>query len=63
MYNNIPVRSDAEVWDPCTDAGREIFQTPMQTGVTRTTESEEVILTQLSCLQTIMLRLLSRRRQ
>lgn len=47
MYNNIPVRSDAEVWDPCTDdeyAGREIFQTPMQTGVTRTTESEEVIL-------------------
>lgn len=47
MYNNIPVRSDAEVWEPCTDgeyAGREIFQTPMQTGVTRTTESEEVIL-------------------
>lgn len=47
MYNNVPVRSDAEVWEPCTDgeyAGREIFQTPMQTGVTRTTESEEVIL-------------------
>lgn len=47
MYNNIPVRSDAEVWEPCTDgeyAGREIFQTPMQTGVTRTTESEEIIL-------------------
>ena len=47
MYTNIPVRSDAEVWEPCTDgeyAGREIFQTPMQKGVTRTTESEEVIL-------------------
>lgn len=47
MYNNIPVRSDAEVWEDCTDdeyAGREIFQTPMLTGVTRTTESEEVIL-------------------
>lgn len=47
MYVNIPVRSDAEVWEPCTDseyAGREIFQTPMAKGVTRTTESEEVIL-------------------
>lgn len=47
MYENIPVRSDSEVWEPCTDseyAGREIFQTPMTKGVTRTTESEEVIL-------------------
>ena len=47
MYENIPVRSDAEVWEPCTDSeyeGREIFQTPMLKGVTRTTESEEVIL-------------------
>lgn len=47
MYSDIPVRSDSEVWEPCTDdeyAGREIFQTPMLTGVTRTTESEEVIL-------------------
>lgn len=47
MYNNIPVRSDAEVWETCTDdeyANREIFQTPMQAGVTRTTESEEIIL-------------------
>ncbi len=47
MYENIPVRPDSEVWEPCTDseyAGREIFQTPMTKGVTRTTESEEVIL-------------------
>lgn len=47
MYTNIPVRSDSEVWEPCTDPeyeGREIFQTPMAKGVTRTTESEEVIL-------------------
>lgn len=47
MYENIPVRSDAEVWEPCADPeydGREIFQTPMTRGVTRTTESEEVIL-------------------
>lgn len=47
MYENIPVRSDAEVWEPCSDPeydGREIFQTPMLKGITRTTESEEVIL-------------------
>lgn len=47
MYENIPVRSDSEVWVECTDpeySGREIYQTPMQSGVTRTTESEEVIL-------------------
>lgn len=47
MYTNIPVRSDAEVWEDCTDKeyeGREIFQTPMAKGVTRTTETEEVIL-------------------
>lgn len=47
MYENIPVRSDAEVWEPCSDSeydGREIFQTPLVKGITRTTESEEVIL-------------------
>lgn len=47
MYDNIPVRSDSEVWEPCTDSeytGREVYQTPMQIGVTRTTESEEVVL-------------------
>lgn len=47
MYNNIPVRSDAEVWLEGTDpeyAGRSICQTEMLKGVTRTTESEECIL-------------------
>lgn len=47
MYENIPVRSDSEVWETCDDQeykGREIFQTPMQVGVSRTTESEEIIL-------------------
>lgn len=47
MYENIPVRPDSEVWETCTDpeySGREIFQTPIAKGVTRTTESEEVIL-------------------
>ena len=47
MYNNIPVRSDAFVWEPCTDdeyAGREIYQTPLIPSVERTTQIEEVIL-------------------
>lgn len=41
----IPVRSDSEVWEPCTNPeyeGREVYQTPMTVGVT--SESEEVIL-------------------
>ena len=44
---NIPVRSDSEVWNAAKDpeyAGRAIFETPLVSGVTRTTESEEVIL-------------------
>lgn len=47
MYDNIPVRSDAVVWETCTDeeyAGREIMQTPMLISTERTTEKEEVIL-------------------
>lgn len=47
MYANIPVRSDSEVWVPTKDpeyAGRTVFETEMVKGVTRTTESEEVIL-------------------
>jgi hypothetical protein len=47
MYINIPVRSDSDVWEPCTNSeyeGREIFQTPLSQGVTRTTETEEIIL-------------------
>lgn len=47
MYTNIPVRSDSEVWLEGTDEeykGRDIHETEMLKGVTRTTESEEVIL-------------------
>lgn len=47
MYTNIPVRSDSEVWKEGTNpeyAGRNIYETEMLKGVTRTTESEEVIL-------------------
>lgn len=47
VYANIPVRSDAEVWNPTTDPeydGRRVFETELIKGVTRTTEKEEVIL-------------------
>jgi len=47
MYENIPVRSDAKIYEPCTDAqyeGREIFQTPVLKSDERTTEKEEIIL-------------------
>jgi hypothetical protein len=46
MYETLPVRSDSEVWTKADGdyANREVFCTPMLKGVTRTTESEEVIL-------------------
>lgn len=47
MYQNIPVRSDARIYEECTDEeyeGREIMQTPISKSVERTTEKEEVIL-------------------
>lgn len=47
MYSEIPVREDDEVWIPTTNAeytGREICETALVEGITRTTESEEVIL-------------------
>lgn len=47
MYANVPVRSDSEVWLEGTDAeyqGRDVHETEMLKGITRTTESEEVIL-------------------
>jgi hypothetical protein len=47
MYESIPVRSDAKIYEPCTDAqyeGREIFQTPVLKSDERTTEKEEIIL-------------------
>ena len=47
MLKNIPVRSDSEIWKKSEDqdyAGRNIYETEMQSGVTRTTESEDIIL-------------------
>lgn len=47
MYENIPVYSDSENWTPTDSAdyaGREILETAMLKGVTRTTETEERIL-------------------
>lgn len=47
VYTNIPVREDNKVWSPSKDGeyeGREIFEDPMVSGQTRTSESEEVIL-------------------
>ena len=44
MYANIPVRSDSEVWLEGTDAEYQGRETEMLKGITRTTESEEVIL-------------------
>lgn len=47
MYANIPVRSDSEVWNPSDDPdynGRTVFETDLIRGVTKTTETEEVIL-------------------
>ena len=46
MYETLPVRSDSEVWTKADGdyTGRDVFCTPMLKGVTRTTESEEVIL-------------------
>lgn len=47
VFANIPVRSDSEVWNPTKDPeydGRQVFETDLVKGVTRTTEKEEVIL-------------------
>lgn len=47
VFNNIPVRSDSEVWKPTQDAeyeGRRVYETDIIKGVTRTTETEEFIL-------------------
>jgi hypothetical protein len=47
MLQNIPVRSDSEVWVKSTDPdydGREVWETPKLTGVAKTTEKESYIL-------------------
>lgn len=47
VYDNIPVYSDTEAWSRSDDqdyTGREVLETPLIQGVSRTTETEEVIL-------------------
>lgn len=47
VYSTIPVRADNKVWSPTTDEeyeGREVFEDPMVSGQTRTSENEEIIL-------------------
>lgn len=47
MYSNIPVRSDAEIWNESDNemyVGREIFETPKISGVEKSTEKESYIL-------------------
>lgn len=47
MYENIPVRSDAKIYEECKDEeykGRIVFQTPILKSDERTTEKEEIIL-------------------
>jgi len=48
MYENIPVRSDSETWNKTTNAmyaSRDIFESPMQVGVEKSTQKESYILT------------------
>lgn len=47
MLKSIPVRSDARIWEPTTNKdyeGREIWQTPRQNSVAKTTVTEDIIL-------------------
>jgi hypothetical protein len=47
MLSSIPVRSDAEIWQKTTAEeyqDRNIWQSPLQEGVSKTTEKEEYIL-------------------
>ena len=47
MYASIPVRSDGEIWIETTDdmyKGREIFESPLVTGIKKSTQKESYIL-------------------
>lgn len=47
MLIQLPVRSDAEIWVPSSEemySDREVFQTALQSGVSKTTVKEEYIL-------------------
>lgn len=64
VFANIPVRSDSEVWTPTQDPeynGREVFETALIKGVTRTTEKEEVILKDLTSILLIFLQTIKQR--
>lgn len=48
MYKNIPVRTDREVWDKSKDPeydGREVYESKLISGITRTTTKRQEILT------------------
>lgn len=47
LLENIPVREDNKVWNPTQNViykDREVYETPLISGVSKTTEKEEVIL-------------------
>ena len=47
MYSNLPVRSDSEIWEPTKNemyVSRNIFETPLQSGVKKSTEKVSYIL-------------------
>lgn len=47
MYENIPVRSDAEIWEACSEAdyaNRAIMQSPQQSGESKSTVKESYII-------------------
>lgn len=47
LFDNIPVRSDSEIWEPCNKEeyeGRDILQTPIVQGTEKTTVIENYIL-------------------
>lgn len=48
MLENIPVRSDSEIWEATSDEayqGRKIYDSPLQSGVVKSTTKESYILT------------------
>ena len=47
MYATIPVRSDSEIWEACTNEayhGRKVFQSPLMSGEKKSTTKEQYIL-------------------
>ena len=47
MFQNIPVRKDSEIWEPCTEemyAGRAIMQSPLLKGTKKSITKTQYIL-------------------